>query len=618
MKVILYRSNSIILPADSYLRLDSLVRSLGFCYLFSNRQETVTDTQQSLLGLIHSLFSDPSLFLLPDHLKETFINGLAVKIETQNLVWQEYQDSFVGGEELAKLLRQEIIASSESATDDNTAVTVELLETLEVGEHQKTLSDVEEELVAYLLYATAEEGSLEPGTVVQTRYWLKEILTKKGERQVWVATDLSSPNQATEVILRFIPKQEFQNREQELLKVVRKWKGPTRLKHDQIVPPLEIDRFGPYLFIVVTHLPGTPLEILINRHPNGLPFKEATPIIERLRDIFTYAHEQGIQRLDIRPANLFYDEEHQILKFVDLGLLGKDCYKSYETLEDKSIPDVRDDIYALACIIYEILSGKHPFQKKLITDAMIEKLTSQSSPSPITGLRTDQFHALLQGLEFVKNKRPATVREWVEKILSRSWLELFKDALHLASETAIFMGAIGVGLHIWAWWVVWHTPLSAVMQPQIDPILTKAEQALRKGQNEIAIQWAERARRIYEERPGLINLAKENFERLEEIQTAIGEVERARRYANEEVERAKRDAKIRPLIEDAERKLKENQFDAASELVKQAKQLDEKNFRVLEMVKKIEEATKPKLPESPASPPSSPKPPAKKDKKPGR
>ena len=87
MKVILYRSNSTILPADSYLRLDSLVRSLGFCYLFSNRQETVTDTQPSWLGLIHSLFSDPSLFLLPDHFKETFMDGLAVKIETQNLVW---------------------------------------------------------------------------------------------------------------------------------------------------------------------------------------------------------------------------------------------------------------------------------------------------------------------------------------------------------------------------------------------------------------------------------------------------------------------------------------------------------------------------------------------------
>jgi TolB-like protein len=80
------------------------------------------------------------------------------------------------------------------------------------------------------------------------------------------------------------------------------------------------------------------------------------------------------------------------------------AYASCEMLEYLP-PDTRDDIYPLACIIYEMLSGRHPFERH----NALEARNAGETPAPITGLTDRQNAALAQGLAFDRATRTATV-----------------------------------------------------------------------------------------------------------------------------------------------------------------------------------------------------------------
>jgi serine/threonine protein kinase len=74
-------------------------------------------------------------------------------------------------------------------------------------------------------------------------------------------------------------------------------------------------------------------------------------------------------------------------------------------LIENAQPDARDDIYSLACVAYEMLQGRHPFNKMQADVARDNKL----KPAPIKGLPKQQWKMLQQGLAFNREDRPASV-----------------------------------------------------------------------------------------------------------------------------------------------------------------------------------------------------------------
>jgi TolB-like protein len=143
-------------------------------------------------------------------------------------------------------------------------------------------------------------------------------------------------------------------------------------------------------------------------------------IIEDLGAALAYAHDHSVIHGDLKPANVFVTTSGKA-KLLDFGIARaargsrwrKDAaalgaltpaYASCEMLECLP-PDTRDDIYALACVIYEMLSGKHPFERQ----TAIEARDAGEKPTPIATLTERQNAALAQGLAFDRAARTASV-----------------------------------------------------------------------------------------------------------------------------------------------------------------------------------------------------------------
>ena len=114
----------------------------------------------------------------------------------------------------------------------------------------------------------------------------------------------------------------------------------------------------------------------------------------------------GIARVFQRP------EEESDATVFDPGSLGAltPAYASPEMLEHRE-PDPRDDIYALGCITYELLTGHHPFDRLSATQAR----SANFKPKRPDDLGARQWRALRAALSFDRNTRTPTVTRFVSE-----------------------------------------------------------------------------------------------------------------------------------------------------------------------------------------------------------
>ncbi|OAD22559.1 serine/threonine protein kinase, partial [Candidatus Thiomargarita nelsonii] len=224
-----------------------------------------------------------------------------------------------------------------------------------------------------------EEIVLEKGLIIRDNYRLEEEVGEGGMGVVWKAVDLiQEAGQARDshVAIKFFS-QDFKEHPDALKALVREFHRYKRLNHPNIVKAHGLDRLGSTFFLVMEFLKGIPLKEFIKDHKNGLSLNKAKPIIKNMAHALAHAHQEGIGHLDFKPDNVFYDPDTKTAKVIDFGIarplkqserdetrfdpgsLGAltDAYASNEMLLNLE-PDTRDDIYGLACVTYELLSGK--------------------------------------------------------------------------------------------------------------------------------------------------------------------------------------------------------------------------------------------------------------------
>ncbi len=277
---------------------------------------------------------------------------------------------------------------------------------------------------------------LSVGSTLKNRFVLEELLGVGGMGMVFKATDLRKVEASDKepfVALKVL-NQDFQFNPMALVALQRETKRAQTLSHPNIIKVYDFDRDGAHVFMSMEYLQGKPLSHLIREHvDSGLPFKKAWPIISAMAEALAHAHKKNIVHSDFKPGNVFIGDDGEI-RVLDFGIAcainrsekdGHDAtifnarslgamtpaYASLEQLQS-SDPDPRDDIYALACITYELLSGKHPFGRLSAEKAMEVNL----QPKPIAQLKRRQWKGLQKGLAFRQEDRSASIDEFLTAI----------------------------------------------------------------------------------------------------------------------------------------------------------------------------------------------------------
>lgn len=279
---------------------------------------------------------------------------------------------------------------------------------------------------------------LQPGDVVKDRFVLEQIIGKGGMGVVFRVRDLRKeeaqdrhPYAALKVL-----NEAFKRHPESLKALQREARKAQNLAHPNIVTVYDFDRDGANVYIVMELLEGEPLDRTIERlKGRGLPFDQALPIIRALCGALSYAHQHGVVHSDFKPANAYVARNGVIkvfdfgiaraakhqgelaagseLTLFDAGTLGAltPAYASCEMIDGLE-PDPRDDIYALGCVTYELVTGSHPFDRRPATQARELKL----QPKPVRGLSSRQWRALRRALAFEREARSTSVEQFLQEI----------------------------------------------------------------------------------------------------------------------------------------------------------------------------------------------------------
>ncbi len=168
---------------------------------------------------------------------------------------------------------------------------------------------------------------------------------------------------------------------------IREAKAVARLEHPHILPVYDFGREGDYTFIAMKYVPAGTLKDMIVA--GAVETERAIEIIEHLAQALDYAHEQGIIHRDVKPSNVLMDRGDWAL-LMDFGLakmvegsvqltasgvgVGTPAYMSPEQGQGKKA-DHRADIYSLGVVLYEMLTGRVPFDAETPMAVVIKHIT---------------------------------------------------------------------------------------------------------------------------------------------------------------------------------------------------------------------------------------------------
>ena len=148
-------------------------------------------------------------------------------------------------------------------------------------------------------------------------------------------------------------------------------------------------------FVVMEYVVGPSLANVIKQNPGGLSAAEVRRWLKGLVEGVAYLHDHGIVHRDLKPANLFMEEG--IVKIGDYGL-AKLIAPSRGTEHSESIgtchymaPEIGSgkygkpiDIYAIGVILYEMLTGRVPFEGETVNEVLMKHLTARPDLSPLS------------------------------------------------------------------------------------------------------------------------------------------------------------------------------------------------------------------------------------------
>ena len=233
---------------------------------------------------------------------------------------------------------------------------------------------------------------------LEGRYAIERELGEGGMATVYLADDLKHERKVALKVLK-----------PELAAVVgaerflAEIKTTANLTHPHILPLFDSGEADSFLFYVMPHIEGESLRERIDREKQ-LGVDDSVAITQKVANALDYAHENGVVHRDIKPGNILLSKQGEPLiadfgialavaqagagRITETGLsLGTPHYMSPEQATGDRDVDLRSDVYALGCVLYEMLSGQPPFSAPS-AQAVLVKILTMDAPSITSERRT--------------------------------------------------------------------------------------------------------------------------------------------------------------------------------------------------------------------------------------
>ena len=225
-----------------------------------------------------------------------------------------------------------------------------------------------------------------------SRYHLDRELGRGGMATVYLATDLRHDRRVALKVLH--PELSSALGPDRFLREI---KLAARLNHPHIIPLFDSGEAAGYLYYVMPVVEGETLRDRILRE-GRIPVDESLQIVRGIASALDYAHRQNIVHRDIKPENvMLQDGEALVMDFgiakalsaasndtlTQTGMMvGTPAYVSPEQAAGEMMIDGRSDQYSLACVLYEMISGRKPF-----VGATAQATLSKRFSDPVPSLR---------------------------------------------------------------------------------------------------------------------------------------------------------------------------------------------------------------------------------------
>lgn len=211
---------------------------------------------------------------------------------------------------------------------------------------------------------------MKPGYILGNRYKIIRPLGEGGMANVYLAHDLVLDRDVSVKLLRLDLRDDPQTKK----RFQREAMAATQLNDPNIVGVYDVGEEHGMQYMVMQYVEGTDLKKYIATH-YPIPLPQVIDIMEQVLSAVESAHEHGIIHRDLKPSNILIDQNKN-LKITDFGiatasfdnsltqtntLVGSVHYLSPEQARG-SVATKRSDIYSLGIILFELLTGKVPFE----------------------------------------------------------------------------------------------------------------------------------------------------------------------------------------------------------------------------------------------------------------
>ena len=288
----------------------------------------------------------------------------------------------------------------------------------------------------------AEQGHLaagvQPGQILLGKYRIERVLGMGGMGVVVAATHVTLEER---VAIKFLLPQALSNGEA-VARFLREARAAVRIKSEHVARVTDVGQLetgAPYM--IMEYLDGSDLGSVVQQR-GALPIEESVEYLLQACEALAEAHALGIVHRDLKPANLFLvrradgSPSVKVLDFgiskttgldgsnSDLGMtktqavMGSPLYMSPEQMVSARDVDVRTDIWALGAILYELLTGKVPFQANTITQ-LCAMILQQQAPA-LRNSRPDApeplQNVIARSLQKDRNERYTNVAELAQAL----------------------------------------------------------------------------------------------------------------------------------------------------------------------------------------------------------